>query len=652
VLRPPICCVAVGALIVGLTVIGPATDVAWASPSVGQTNLVGTFSISSGHCAASGAPSGSYMEVEVDGTPVPNAASSCSEAAGEYTPLSEGSQGLVTGRYQADPLPTFDALGNSKASGIISPVRFLANTFGLSTTCANQTSDPTPTGDCGSGVSGFSAPSLEAVAPGQQGCAATAGTECLFGDLDGLGATWAGFPVKPILSNPLTGVGTLLAGLTANCADSSGCSSVGVMATPSAGATCVTQTDPGGCALFGTFSPATGAYTLGISTGLALGLLPHAVLQLVLRGTFTPSASGALLGGAGESSALSPGGSTSGATSPGVTAPGGNASSPTAASGVPPIVDGELEGTFTLAASSCPNSTPTGSYFIISYAPVTEGNSSSTCDGGSYTLLQPGTAGLGIGTFTPDPSPTFDDNGNSLANAIITPALFNGHALGLSTSPDDVQDAPQGPPVFEPPEALVDGTNLAVDLRSLNASYDGTPNDTCAQSYGVGCWLEGSRVATGTYDPTTGNFTLGWYSSQDFSGGSGEVDFHLSGHFTGTVGPANPALAEQLAGSTYAVTSTGVESESFDTPTAPKSPPTTSTSPSPSVPRRVDSSTSRSHADVSRSRAALAARPGQHPSSNPFPILVVVVGFIAAAVLLWTGRRSRKIADEVSQEHT
>src|SRR6202042_3069221 len=122
------------------------------------------------------------------------------------------------------------------------------------------------------------------------------------------------------------------------------------------------------------------------------------------------------------------------------------------------------------------------------------------------------------------------------------------------TSPDDVQDAPSGPATFPAPLAVVQGTNLAVDLRSLDVTYDGPPSTSCVQSSGVGCWQEGSRVATGTYDPSTGNVVLDWYSSQDFTGGSGEVDFHLTGHFTGTTAATDPAVLSQLAATGYAVT--------------------------------------------------------------------------------------------------
>jgi hypothetical protein len=607
-----------------------------------MTNLVGQFGISPGHCAANGAPSGSYLEIEVGGTGIPTAASSCTDNGGIFTPVSQGGQGLVTGHFQPDPMPTFDAVGNSNASAIIQPVRFLANTLGLSTTCANQATEPTANGDCGPGKTGFPVPSLSAVAPGQPGCASTATTDCLVGDLSSLGATWAGFPIKTNASNPLSILTSPLAMGSATCINSSGCDSVGIATGSSSKSTCVSDADPGDCALFGTFNSATGAYTLVISTGIDLGLLPNAALQLVLRGTYTSLPNGILPSLSGASGKSGKGGKSSSTTSgqgSGVSTSGGGSSGPSSSSSP---TDGQLNGTLTLGPSQCANSTPTGSYFTISFNPVTEGNTSSSCDGGAYTLLQPGTSGLAIGNFNPDPSPTFDAKGNSLANSIITPVPFNGHALGLGTSPEDVQDAPQGPALFSPPEALVDGTNLAVDLRSLNLTYDGTPNDTCAQSFGVGCWLEGSRVATGTYNPSTGNFTLDWYSSQDFSGGSGEVDFNLSGHFTGTVGPANPSLALDLQQSTYSINGIDTESDSYLAQADAPSP----TAPTTTVPV---------HEKITHAPPVVSAfKPIPHgrPTSSWFPWFMVGAGGIAALTLLWIGRRSRQTSDEATEEQT
>jgi hypothetical protein len=301
----------------------------------------------------------------------------------------------------------------------------------------------------------------------------------------------------------------------------------------------------------------------------------------------------------------------------------------------------QLVGTLSLSPASCQGSSPQGSFVTIAFGSTSEANSSSSCDNGIDTLLQPGTSGLGFGSFTLDPSPTFDANGNSLSDAVVTPTLFKGHSFGLGTSPDDVQDAPSGPTTFAAPLAVVQGTNLAVDLRSLNLTYDGPPNSTCVQSSGLGCWLEGSRVATGTFDPSTGDVVLDWYSSQDFTGGSGEVDFHLAGHFSGTQSPADPSVLSQLAGTDYVVTSSSVDSESFpasvpSTPTG--APGTTSTLPTSPTSVPVLAAPPR----VVRIQESASSGPTRRTQPNHLPLLIVGLGLVVTSALLLAGRRSRR----------
>jgi hypothetical protein len=626
---------------------GALSAPAGADGAASSTNLVGTFSIAAGQCAQGGAPSGSYLQIQVEGIAIPNVSSPCLGEGGAFTPLTQGAIGLVTGDYQPDPVPTFTGSGDSLAASIVRPVRFLANALGLATTCANQTAAPTASGACGHGVNGFPAPSLSEVLPGQGGCPATTTGDCLDGDLSSLGATWAGLPVKSLSATTLLNPTSLLSSLGKTCVNDSGCDAIGVADEPgAASSTCVTPSDPGSCALFGTIDPKTHAYTLALSTGIALGVLPDAVLHLVLRGTFTPAAPGSSLL-AGLEPGVAPGTSTGSSGSPsapanatpgqGATGPGSSAA--TAAGGVE-----ELTGTLALSPASCVGTTPVGSFLTVAFSTASEGNPSSTCDGGAYTLLQPGSGGLGFGAFTPDPSPTFDANGNSLANAIVTPTLLKGHLLGLGTSPDDVQDAPEGPATFAPPVAVVQGENLAVDLRSLNVTYNGPPGTACPQSFGVGCWLEGSRIATGTYDPTSGNVTLDWYSSQDFTGGSGEVDFHLSGHFDGTASAADPSVLTQLASSSYVVTGSSIESESFP----PDSNLSRSTNPTAApVPTTVPSTTSSRVVRMSEAGSA----PGAHGGGGSWaPVGIIGLGVLVMLGLLLAGRRSRHRLDAIEEE--
>ncbi len=642
-----------GALAILVAVISPAAASVRAGSAPTSTNLAGTFSIDSGRCQSSGAPDGSYLQILVQGVPVPNVSSPCTGEGWAYTPLTQGSAGLVTGGYQLEPVPTFSESGDSMASGIIRPVRFLADSIGLATTCANESTTPTPTGACAAGSGGSPPPSLTEVAPGTGTCPATAQADCLNGDLSSLNLTWAGFPIKSLVPTVLHDPTQLVTALQPTCANSSGCYNVGVAdGSGSTSATCVARSDPGSCDLFGTIDPQTDVYALALSTGIALSVLPDAVLHLVLKGTFKPSATGnASPSGAPQGPvSVPPGTSGSGTSGAGAPAQPGPTSTGPATPGTAGSSQGnspgavqQLEGTLALSAASCTGKTPQGSFLTIAFSSTSEANPSSSCDGGTYTLLQPGTSGLGLGVFTPDPAPTFDANGNSLAGAVVTPTMLKGHQFGIGTSPDDVQDAPSGPATFPAPLAVVQGTNLAVDLRSLDVTYDGPPSTSCVQSSGVGCWQEGSRVATGTYDPSTGNVVLDWYSSQDFTGGSGEVDFHLSGHFSGSEAAADPAVLSQLAPTGYVVTGSSVDSESYAGSTGPpaaSSVPPSASAPSPTsstAPPKVTNPPKVVRIGESASREA-----DHHASGDDLPLVIVGLGGLAALALMMAGRRSRR----------
>jgi hypothetical protein len=105
-------------------------------PASGPTRaLVGTFDIKAGHCASGhGAPSGSFLVI-VDSAGSKTVANPTGGCANKYyTPLSPGSdKGIVTGRFQANPTPTFDAHSNSLADAVIQPVSFHGVKFGMGT---------------------------------------------------------------------------------------------------------------------------------------------------------------------------------------------------------------------------------------------------------------------------------------------------------------------------------------------------------------------------------------------------------------------------------------------------------------------------------------------------------------------------------------
>jgi hypothetical protein len=198
-----------------------------------------------------------------------------------------------------------------------------------------------------------------------------------------------------------------------------------------------------------------------------------------------------------------------------------------------------LAGTLRLSPVSCRDGTPNGSFFEVTDGGISYKNADSTCDGGVVTLLPPGTAGIPLGSFAADPDPTFAANGDSRSNLVIQPTSYDGHKLGIGTSPYDVQDAPTGPLAYPPPQALVQGSTLTVDLRSLDVTFEGVPGSTCASAEGQGCWEEGTKAASGTFDPVTHQFTLNWLAGQGFTGQAVGIVFHLQGTLVGQAQDAN-----------------------------------------------------------------------------------------------------------------
>jgi hypothetical protein len=161
----------------------------------------------------------------------------------------------------------------------------------------------------------------------------------------------------------------------------------------------------------------------------------------------------------------------------------------------------------------------------------------------------PGAPGIPLGRFAADPDPTFAPNGDSLSNLVIQPTSYDGHKFGIGTSPYDVQDAPTGPLAYPPPEALVQGSTLTVDLRSLDVTFEGPPGSTCASAEGLGCWEEGTKAATGTFNALSHQFTLDWLSSQGFTGQAVGVVFHLEGTLVGQALDADSSAGAQPGGS-------------------------------------------------------------------------------------------------------
>ena len=183
-------------------------------------------------------------------------------------------------------------------------------------------------------------------------------------------------------------------------------------------------------------------------------------------------------------------------------------------------------------------------------------NADSPADGGQATLLEPGTSGgFRSGGYQSQPSPGFDADGNSLADAITKPTRFFGVAFSISTNAVDLQTRTE----VAPPTVFDDGGKLTADLSAWAASWNnqdfnqGAPkpvSSTGAKAPGqeqaerVYDWvaerfLEAAPEPTisgdgakGTYDPDSGAFVLEWTSYIEggpFNGFTGL--WHLEGVF-------------------------------------------------------------------------------------------------------------------------
>jgi hypothetical protein len=309
---------------------------------------------------------------------------------------------------------------------------------------------------------------------------------------------------------------------------------------------------------------------------------------------------------------------------------------------LPAAAGGALVGTFTITAGSCAGGTVSGSYFrMILQGGNADGpflsNSDSSCSDQSYTPMSPGTdGGLETGVYQPQPSPAFDSNGNSLASRIITPADFYGVRYGASTQPTDPQTGQSVPP----PVITADGSSLSGSVQAVSVSWnnqyfnqgspkpDGTsPGDT--------------TPVTGTYDASTGDYTLQWTSQVvggPFNGFSGL--WHLTGRFI-------PSTGSKASGATGAGTSAP------GSPTTPGSSSSPATSPS-SNPAAGTPSTSPNSSQTSTgsnpaagSGATVEATRVIRRAGLSIPTwlvaLVIAAGVVALGAFIATDRRIRTL---------
>ncbi|MGP0108042.1 MAG: hypothetical protein ACLPR9_04105 [Acidimicrobiales bacterium] len=131
------------AFVVGLSVVVQAgcssssTATSTTATAAGPQALVGTFRLAAGASTASGATGTYFRMIQPNGTLAIGPFFDNPDSTGtdkSYTLQVPGTAGgLVTGRFQPNPSPAFDASGNALAGAIVAPTPFSAIAFGIST---------------------------------------------------------------------------------------------------------------------------------------------------------------------------------------------------------------------------------------------------------------------------------------------------------------------------------------------------------------------------------------------------------------------------------------------------------------------------------------------------------------------------------------
>jgi len=215
---------------------------------------------------------------------------------------------------------------------------------------------------------------------------------------------------------------------------------------------------------------------------------------------------------------------------------------PSATTSAKATASGPLVGLFKLDPGACGATGYTsGSYFkmVMPGGDLEQGkffaDPDSTCADKNFILITPGSdGGLSTVDYQPRPAPPFDGSGNALASRIIQPELFTGIKFSVSSNPVEPQTNASVPK----PSITVNDGKLTGNVQALTGEWNkqafsqGSPKPDGS--------LPGlTRAVTGTYDASTGHYSLTW--SSQISGGPFN-DFtglwHLEGTFVrrGTAG--------------------------------------------------------------------------------------------------------------------
>lgn len=201
---------------------------------------------------------------------------------------------------------------------------------------------------------------------------------------------------------------------------------------------------------------------------------------------------------------------------------------------------GELVGLFRIEPGTCDanGGVTAGSYFkmievggVAGDGPFVK-NGDSPCGDKSFSPLLPGDAGgLLTGEFQPTPDPAFDEAGSGTAAAITKPTPFFGVAFANATNEKD----PQTGKAAVAPMIRHEGGTLSGDMSAFAAAWNGQHFNQGAPKPG-GDMPGLTSALTGTYDESTGVFTMEW--SSQIEGGPFN-SFTGIWHFEGVFEPSS-----------------------------------------------------------------------------------------------------------------
>lgn len=228
-----------------------------------------------------------------------------------------------------------------------------------------------------------------------------------------------------------------------------------------------------------------------------------------------------------------------------------------------------LVGVFSVTSGSCSGSTVSGSYFrmIQPGGNATSGpfisNGSSTCSGAqTYTPLSAGTEGLSTQAFEP-----FGSN-PAAADAITQPAQFFGSAFADATETPDHQS---GASVPLPSIQTSASGQLSGQVTAFQAYYNSAYYNQGAPKPSGAAGITSAGVS-GTYNASTGAYTLNWVST--IEGGSFN-GFSGSWHLTGVFHPSSSAVSSSPPPSSGAGSGSSSGSSSGSTGSTSSAPSTT-----------------------------------------------------------------------------